>query len=120
MVKIGLFMIGLFIVWPYLEYSAHRHDLHGEERLPEDESHREVQTILFSTHLNHHVYMNAKHRVAMTLYMTLWALIKFYAGGHLVVGPIPTKALLAGVIHGANVYDLVHYAYHNLDLKFPF
>jgi len=64
--------------------------------------------------------MNAKYRVAMTLWMTIWSLSKFFVGGYLVVGPVPTKALLAGVIHGANVYDFLHYAYHNLDLKFPF
>ena len=107
------------MVWPYLEYSAHRHDLHGEENLPEDESHKEIQTRLFSQHLSHHVFMNSKYRVAMTLYHTIWSLIKFYCGGYLIVGHVPTASLLAGVIHGANWYDFIHYSYHNLDLKFP-
>ena len=41
-VKVVLFILGAFVVWPYLEYNAHRFDLHGEDNLPEDESHREV------------------------------------------------------------------------------
>ena len=73
-VKVGLFILGAFVVWPCLEYNAHRNDLHAEERLPEKDSGKE-QMALFKGHLQHHVFMNAKYKVSMTLTSTIFSLI---------------------------------------------
>ena len=74
LVKVGLFLFAAFIIWPLLEYNAHRNEMHAEERLPEKDSGKE-QMKIFSGHLQHHVLMDAKYRVSMDIISTLKSLL---------------------------------------------
>jgi len=72
--KVVLFMIGMFIIWPLLEYYFHRLELHKEINLKEDSS-GESYAELFKTHLCHHVYMKSKYRVSLGLDFMLLATV---------------------------------------------
>lgn len=61
-------------MWTYTEYYFHRHLLHKEVLLdPDAEADGAANAALFSIHLHHHVFMNQKYRIALSLsrYFTL-------------------------------------------------
>ena len=117
MTKILLFLFAAFVIWPCVEYNAHRNELHGEENLPEDPTGK-VQSALFEKHIYHHVYMNIKF--ALPLHFIIFRLGLLYPPFYYAIGHIPSQSLLAGGLHGLMLYDFFHYSYHSLDLKFPF
>ena len=117
-VKVLVFCFGLFVVWPAVEYYSHRFDLHGEENLPDDPTGK-VQSKLFGLHINHHVYMKAKYRICLSLHYSLIRMAILYPALSLLIGATITKSFLAGLLHGMNIYDFLHYSYHHYDLKFP-
>ena len=115
--KTILFSIGLFIIWPLLEYYFHRIELHKEVNLTEDKT-GEKYAALFKTHLCHHVYMKAKYRVSLGIDFTLAFTFALIYLAYLTIGLNSYLPVAAGTLQGGMIYDWIHYSFHHFEVKF--
>lgn len=104
---------GAAVCWTFTEYYVHRFVLHKELLLsPHSPPSPAHLSHIFSRHLNHHVFMNQRSRIAQhirdyyffvpPLWLLVWLVLPSAAG----------YPLLAGLLSGSLFYDAVHLAYH--------
>jgi len=105
--------MGAALFWTFTEYYVHRFVLHKELLLSPDSAPSPAHlSHIFSKHLNHHVFMNQRPRIAQHIrdyYRVLplaWLLV------YLTLSPESGYPLLAGFLSGSLFYDGVHLAYH--------
>jgi hypothetical protein len=107
-------LLGVGLVWTFIEYKEHRYTFHAELRLdPDAPADGEHNAAIFTRHLHHHVFMNQKHRVVIRLSRVAQSmvpstlLVYFFVPHHI------GFSFLAGVMTGFMLYDGFHYAIHH-------
>ena len=65
-IAVYYFLIGIVIIWTFIEYKKHRYELHAETYLdPDAPADGEHNANIFKRHLHHHVFMNQKFRIVI-------------------------------------------------------
>ena len=71
-----------------------------------------------NNHLLHHIYMNQKYRIALSLDMILIILGILYGLLYLAIKEYGGY-LVAGLIQGLTIYDMMHYSFHHFRFTLP-
>lgn len=111
-------LIGMIMVWTFIEYVMHRFIFHFKPRNDWQEK------LLFVMHEVHHVQPNCKTRLVMPPILSVSIAAAFWVMFVLVVdkllgAPIWVAPLFAGSILGYVSYDMTHYAVHHFPLTHP-
>ncbi|WP_077395474.1 sterol desaturase family protein [Bombella intestini] len=109
-----LFLFSGFVLWFFAEYVLHRFVFHFiSER-------KSIQRLVYIFHGNHHIQPNHPYRTLMPIVVTLpialliWAISVYGAGFSL------GSSFFMGFFSGYVLYDTIHYATHNFNMKmFP-
>jgi sterol desaturase/sphingolipid hydroxylase (fatty acid hydroxylase superfamily) len=107
------FILGL-IVWTFTEYALHRFVFHYE---PESEIGRRLHFIM---HGVHHDYPNDSKRLVMPPSVSVPLALFFYFIYLYLLGNKAINPFFAGFLSGYLIYDMTHYAVHNLRIKNKF
>jgi 4-hydroxysphinganine ceramide fatty acyl 2-hydroxylase len=106
----ALFVAGVF-TWTFLEYMLHRFVFHYQ---PKTEWGKRMH---FMLHGVHHDYPQDATRLVMPPGISIPLAIIFYVLFLVIVGPVYTPALFAGMVLGYLCYDMLHYATHHFSMK---
>jgi sterol desaturase/sphingolipid hydroxylase (fatty acid hydroxylase superfamily) len=103
-------------VWSLSEYVLHRHLFHYEP------SHPRLKWIWYLIHGVHHEQPGCKTRLVMPPVLSIPLAFLFYGLFSLTIGgllgaPAWIAPVFAGFITGYLIYDMVHYATHNLPMN---
>jgi sterol desaturase/sphingolipid hydroxylase (fatty acid hydroxylase superfamily) len=109
------FILGLF-VWTLVEYTLHRFLFHFKSRAPW------MDRIIYLFHGIHHHQPQIKTRLVMPPVVSVPLAFIFYGLVYLVVAillkaPLWIEPLMAGLLLGYLIYDLIHYATHHFPMK---
>ena len=109
------FILGMFL-WTFTEYTLHRFLFHLNPRTPA------MERIAYLFHGIHHHQPQIKTRLVMPPVVSVPLAFLFYGLVYLVVvvllnAPIWLEPLMAGLMLGYLIYDLVHYATHHFPMK---
>lgn len=99
-----------WLTWSLTEYLLHRYVFHFEPRSAL------LQRAVFIIHGNHHADSNDPLRNLMPPIVSIPVGLLIWAAALAVAGPVGTW-LLFGFICGYVIYDLVHYACHQLPMR---
>lgn len=99
-----------WLTWSLTEYLLHRYVFHFAPRSAL------LQRAVFIIHGNHHADTNDPLRNLMPPIVSIPVGLLIWAGAIAVAGPAGTW-LLFGFMFGYVIYDLVHYACHQLPMK---
>jgi len=109
------FILGLFF-WTFTEYTLHRFLFHLNPRTPA------MERIAYLFHGIHHHQPQIKTRLVMPPVVSVPLAFLFFGLVYLVVvvllnAPIWFEPLMAGLMLGYLIYDLIHYATHHFPMK---
>lgn len=109
------FLSGLFL-WTFVEYILHRFVFHYKATNPVQER------IFFLFHGIHHAQPQVKTRLVMPLPVSIPLALFFFGLFYLIFGIFLQVSewvapLMAGMISGYLVYDLIHYAQHHFPMR---
>jgi sterol desaturase/sphingolipid hydroxylase (fatty acid hydroxylase superfamily) len=107
---VALFALAGLVLWPMVEYAAHRYVFHFE---PTSDRGRRM---VFMIHMNHHIDPGDPLRGLMPLTVSLPLALLFWAMFRLCLGP-SGDAMLLGFVAGYVTYDTVHWACHQLPMR---
>lgn len=108
------FFLSGFLVWFLVEYILHRFVFHFiSER-------QNIQRLVYIFHGNHHIQPNHPYRTLMPIVVTLPLGLLIWGMSICVMNFSLGSAFFTGFFSGYIVYDTIHYATHNFDMKvFP-
>ena len=110
------FVLGFSVMWTYLEYFQHRFILHQELNLDPNEPWTEAAGVRngdnFGRHIHHHVFMNQKNRIVLSLSLYFQYIAVVTPLFALVLSPQIEFSLGAGWLFGSLFYDYMHMAFH--------
>lgn len=98
------------VIWTLFEYALHRFVFHLKT------SSRFGRHMLFMTHGNHHAAPNDPLRSLMPPVVSIIVAGSIWGGFWLVLGP-PGSVLFLGFGIGYVIYDVLHYACHQLPMR---
>jgi len=109
------FILGIFF-WTFTEYTLHRFLFHLNPRTPA------MERIAYLFHGIHHHQPQIKTRLVMPPVVSVPLAFLFFGLVYLVVvvllnAPIWFEPLMAGLMLGYLIYDLIHYATHHFPMK---
>jgi sterol desaturase/sphingolipid hydroxylase (fatty acid hydroxylase superfamily) len=111
--------VGGILVWSFSEYLLHRFLFHFEPESPR------LKWVWYLIHGVHHEQPGCKTRLVMPPVLSIPLAFLFYGLFYLTIGivlgsPAWIAPIFAGFLTGYLIYDMVHYATHNLTMSWGF
>jgi sterol desaturase/sphingolipid hydroxylase (fatty acid hydroxylase superfamily) len=109
------YISGLFL-WTFVEYTLHRFIFHHKP------TNQRQERIFYLFHGIHHAQPQVKTRLVMPFPVSIPLALVFYGLFYIIFGlllhsPEWIGPLMAGLISGYLIYDLIHYAQHHFPMR---
>lgn len=113
---IPAFILGIVIIWTFIEYVLHRFLFHWE---PQNKT---LSAIMFLLHGVHHLQPNCKERLVMPPFVAAPIVVLFYFLFQYVIIDLLNiphwfAPIFSGTVTGYVIYDMTHYAVHHWPMK---